>query len=85
MDLQIVLKDLRFLDKVAFEIKPKTLLSDCRHVEFRPERHVHRDRFDEIMRSIRNRIGVEKRPRRFGPGYSDSRRGESIIQTSQAA
>jgi hypothetical protein len=59
VNLEIVLKDLRVLEKVAFEIKPKSLLSDCRHVEFRPERHVHSDRFDEIMRSIRNRIGVE--------------------------
>jgi hypothetical protein len=62
VNLEIVLKDLRFLDKVTFEIKSKTLLSDCRHVEFRPARHVHKDRFDGIMRSIRNRIGVEAAP-----------------------
>ena len=58
VELEIVLKDLRVLDKVTFEIKPKTLLSDCRHVEFRPERHVHKDRFDEIMRSISRRTGL---------------------------
>src|SRR5580698_7736879 len=62
VDLEIVLKDLRVLDKVTFEIKPKTLLSDCQHVEFRPARHVHKDRFDEIMRSLSNRIGVEVTP-----------------------
>jgi hypothetical protein len=59
VNLEIVLKDLRVFDKVTFEIMPKTLLSDCRHVEFRPACHVHRDRFDEIIRPIRNRIGVE--------------------------
>jgi hypothetical protein len=62
VDLEIVLKDLRVLDKVTFEIKLKTLLSDFRHVEFRPARHVHKDRFDEIMRSVSDRIGVEVMP-----------------------
>jgi hypothetical protein len=62
VDLEIVLNDLRVLNKVTFEIKPKSLLSDCRHVEFRPERHVHKDRFDEIMRSISSRIGFEPTP-----------------------
>jgi hypothetical protein len=59
VDLEIVLKDLRVLDKVAFEIKPKTLLSDTRHVQFRPTDKVHLDRFAEIMRSVKNRIGAD--------------------------
>jgi hypothetical protein len=58
-ELEIVLKDLRVLDKVTFDIKPKSPLSDCRHVEFRPTDKVHRDRFVEIMRTVEKRIGAE--------------------------
>jgi hypothetical protein len=58
-ELEIVLKDLRVLDKVTFDIKPKSALSDCRHVEFRPTDKVHRDRFAEIMRTIEKRIGAD--------------------------
>ncbi len=57
-ELEIVLKDLRVLDKVTFDIKPKSPLSDCRHVEFRPTDKIHRDRFVEIMRTVRKRIGA---------------------------
>jgi hypothetical protein len=58
-ELEIVLKDLRVFDKVTFDIKPKSQLSDCRHVEFRPTDKVHRDRFAEIMRTIEKRIGAD--------------------------
>jgi hypothetical protein len=58
-ELEIVLKDLRVLDKVTFDIKPKLPLSDCRHVEFRPTDRVHRDRFVEIMRTVEKRIGAD--------------------------
>src|SRR5579862_562354 len=58
-ELEIVLKDLRVLNKVTFDIKPKSPLSDCRHVEFRPTDKVHRDRFAEIMRTIEKRIGAD--------------------------
>jgi hypothetical protein len=58
-ELEIVLKDLRVLDKVTLDIKPKSPLSDCRHVEFRPTDKIHRDRFVEIMRTIRQRIGAD--------------------------
>ena len=58
-ELEIVLKDLRVLDKVTFDIKPKAPLSDCRHVEFRPTDKVHRDRFVEIMRTISKRLGAD--------------------------
>ena len=57
-ELEIVLKDLRVLDKVTFYIKPKSPLSDCRHVEFRPTDKVHGDRFIEIMRTVQKRIGA---------------------------
>jgi len=58
-ELEIVLKDLRVLDKVTFDIKPKSPLSDCRHVEFRPTDKVHRDRFDEIMGTVGKRLGAD--------------------------
>src|ERR1700686_475388 len=58
-ELEIVLKDLPVLDKVTFDIKPKSPLSDCRHVEFRPTDKVHRDRFVEIMRTVRKRLGAD--------------------------
>src|ERR1700686_1114252 len=58
-ELEIVLKDLRVLDKGTFDIKPKSPLSDCRHVEFRPTEKVHRDRFVEIMRTARKRLGAD--------------------------
>jgi hypothetical protein len=57
--LEIVLKNLRVLDKVSFEIMPKTLLSDTRHVQFRPTDNVHLDRFADIVRSVKNRIGAD--------------------------
>src|SRR5580704_7401326 len=58
-ELEIVLKDLRVLDKITFDIKPKAPLSDCRHVEFRPTDKVHGDRFVEIMRAVEKRIGAD--------------------------
>src|ERR1700727_3063633 len=58
-ELEIVLKDLRVLDKVTFDIKPKSPLSDCRHAEFRPTDRIHQDRFIEIMRIVRKRIGAD--------------------------
>jgi hypothetical protein len=57
-ELEIVLKDLRVLDKVTFDINPKSPLSDCRHVEFRPTDKVHGDRFIEAMRTVQKRIGA---------------------------
>ena len=59
VDLEIVLKDLRLLDKVTFEIEPKTLLSDTRHVQFRPTDKVQLGRFADIVRSVKNRIGAD--------------------------
>jgi hypothetical protein len=59
VDLQIVLRDLGVLDKITYEIEPKAPLSDCRHVVFRPNGSVHMDRFCEITRSIKGRIGYD--------------------------
>jgi hypothetical protein len=58
-ELEIVLKDLRVLDKVTFDIKPRSELSDCRYVEFRPTEKVHGDRFVEIMRTVKRQIGAD--------------------------
>jgi hypothetical protein len=58
-ELETVLKDLRVLDKVTFDIKPKSALSDCRHVEFRATEKVHGGRFVEIMRTVKRRIGAD--------------------------
>jgi len=61
--LQIVLDDLGVLDQVAFEMEPRSLLSDCRHVEFRASENIDNGRFDQIMSSIKNRIGFDPTPR----------------------
>jgi hypothetical protein len=59
IDLKIVLKDLGVLDKITYEIEPKSPLSDRRNVIFRPNDNVHMDRFSEITRSIDRRIGFD--------------------------
>ena len=62
VNLEIVLKDLAAFDKVMYEIEPASHLafhSDCRHVVFWPNANVHIERFDEIMQSIRDRIGFD--------------------------
>jgi hypothetical protein len=56
-ELQIVLREFGVLDKLTYEIEPKSPLSDSRHVAFRPNDDVHADRFREIMQFIENRIG----------------------------
>jgi hypothetical protein len=56
-ELEIVLRDMRVLDMVNFDIKPKTPLSDCRQVEFRPGKKVRPHSFFEVMRLVKNRIG----------------------------
>jgi len=58
VDLEIVLSDLRVHDKVTFDVKPKTLLSDMRQVEFRPTEKVDLEGFAEIMRAVARRIGA---------------------------
>jgi hypothetical protein len=62
-ELEIVLRDMRALGKVTFEIKPKSGWSDCRQVEFRPKAEVPRDHFDDILRHIKNELGsIEQKP-----------------------
>jgi hypothetical protein len=62
VNLELVLKDLRAFKKVSFEVEPTAKLPyhpDCRHVVFRPNANVSMDRFDEIIRSVKERIGFD--------------------------
>ncbi len=62
-ELEIVLRDMRVLGKVTFEIKPKLRWSDCRQVEFRPKAEIRNDHFDDILRLIKNELGsIEQKP-----------------------
>jgi len=66
VNVEIVLEHLGAFDDVTFEIEPKSWLTRCpdrRHVGFRPNDTVQKDRFNEILRSIKGRIGfVSKQP-----------------------
>ena len=59
LDLEIVLKDLGVLGQVMFEIKPKHMLSDCRHVEFLAGDRLDPYQFHAVMRAIKGRIGFD--------------------------
>ena len=62
VNLEIVLKDIDALDKVTFEVEPRSQLfcaTDCRHVLFRPRGNVRMSQFSDIMRSLRRRIGFD--------------------------
>ena len=58
LEIEIVLKDMAAFDQVTFEVKPKSPLSDNRRVVFSAKADVTLARFDEIMRSIKSRIGT---------------------------
>jgi hypothetical protein len=58
-ELEIVLRDLGIIDKVTYEIEPKSPLSDLRRVTFRPTATVHPDKFQEIMGLVNKRIGYD--------------------------
>jgi hypothetical protein len=62
VNLEIVLKDLGAFDKVTYEVEPEAMLPfhpDCRNVAFWPNEDVSTERFSEIMRSIKDRIGFD--------------------------
>jgi hypothetical protein len=59
-ELEIVLRDMRVLGKVTYEIKPKSGWSDCRHVELWPKGDVRHDHFDEIVRRIKSELGFDE-------------------------
>src|ERR1700745_903589 len=64
-ELEIVLSDRRVLDQVTFEIKPKAHLSDCRQVECPPQANIRQDSFDDIMRQVKDDLGVIEPPTPF--------------------
>ena len=90
VNLEIVLEHLAAFDDVTFEIEPKSWLTRCpdrRHVGFRPNDTVQKDRFAEILRSINGRIGfVSKQPWWARPLHrSNSSRREGRPDRSSAA
>ena len=62
LDLEIVLKSLGVLGQVSFEIKPKSIFSDCRRVEFLAGGKIDPDQFRDIVRRIESRIGSDSTP-----------------------
>jgi hypothetical protein len=65
VNLEIVLEHLGAFDDLTFEIEPKSqwvVHRDCRHVVFRPNENVDVDRLNEIMHSVRGRIGFDAAP-----------------------
>lgn len=74
-NLEVVLKDMGVFDMVTYRIEPNPVLAfpDCRHVVFTRNDNVPGDRFDDIIRSIKARIGFEapwwgRMLRRIQPG-----------------
>jgi hypothetical protein len=62
VNLEIVLKNIGAFDKVTYEIERNSKLAyfqDCRHVVFKPNENVPNDRFGEIIKSIKARIGFD--------------------------
>jgi hypothetical protein len=58
-NLETVLRDMGFSDKVSYDVEPGPVLAyrDCRHVVFRPNQNIPGDSFGDIIRSIEARIG----------------------------
>jgi hypothetical protein len=64
-ELEIVLRDMRALNVLTFEIKQKTGWSDCRQVEFRPKSCIRQQHFEDIVRNIENELGVVESSKPF--------------------
>lgn len=62
LDLEIVLKSLGVLGQATFEIKPKSVFSDCRRVEFLAGDKTDPNQFQGILRMIESRIGSHSTP-----------------------
>ncbi len=58
-ELEIVLRDMRVLDMVTFEIKPNMAFAGRREVEFRPAAKVRPHNFFEVMRLVKKRLGTD--------------------------
>jgi hypothetical protein len=62
LDLEIVLKSLGVLSQVTFEIKPRSIFSDCRPVEFRAGENIDPEQFRNILRRIESLTGCDSTP-----------------------
>jgi hypothetical protein len=76
LDLEIVLKNLGVLGQVSFEIKPKSIFSDCRRVEFLAGGKIDPDQFRDILRRIESRIGSDSTPLSWKRLLDTARRSE---------
>lgn len=79
LDLEIVLKDLGVLGRVTFEIKPRHMLSDCRHVEFLAGDRLDPNQFHAVMRAIKDRIGFDAARFSWAGLLQTARRGARAI------
>src|SRR5262245_14106760 len=91
VNLEIVLEHLAAFDDVTFEIEPKAWLTRCqdrRHVGFRTNETVQKDRFAEILRSLKGGIGfVSKQPwwaRSLHRFSSNRREGRADVSSALA-
>ncbi len=62
LDLEIVLKSLGVLGRVAFEVKSKSIFSDCRRVEFHAGDNIDPGQFHDILRRIESLTGRDPTP-----------------------
>ncbi|MFZ0421821.1 MAG: hypothetical protein WAL80_02970 [Xanthobacteraceae bacterium] len=76
LDLEIVLKSLGVLGRVTFEIKPKSILSDCRRVELVAGANLGLDEFRDILRTIESRVGSDSTPLSWKRLFLAARRSE---------
>jgi hypothetical protein len=74
-NLEAVLKDMGVFDMVSYRIEPNPALAfpDCRHVVFARDGNIPGGKFDDIIGSIKARIGFEapwwgRMLRRLQPG-----------------
>jgi hypothetical protein len=78
-NLEAVLNDMGVSEMVAYQVEPHPTLAfpDCRRVAFTRSEDVRREKFDEIITSIKTRIGFDvpwwgKLLRRGGPKVADA-------------
>ena len=76
LDLEIVLKSLGVLGQVTFEIKPKSIFSDCRRVEFLAGDDIDPDQFHDILRRIESLTGCDPTPLSWQRLFHSARHGE---------
>jgi hypothetical protein len=76
LDLEIVLKSLGVLGQVTFDIKPKSIFSDCRRVEFLAGDDIDPNQFRDILRRIESLTGCDQTPLSWKRLFDSARHGE---------